>query len=77
MVGRGGGPLGWALHASNLKPGAGVFISLCISEGNRLSSENVGYYFNFILHVMSDKAARAERGNLDLYTVLVDILSKT
>ncbi len=28
----------------------------CISDGNRLSSENVGSHFNFILHVMSDKA---------------------
>ncbi len=47
----------------------------CISEGNRLSSENFGCYFNFILHVMSDKAAfvsgalicvQRYRGNLAL-----------
>ncbi len=34
-----------------------VFLYHCISEGNRLSSENAGYHFHFILHVMSDKAA--------------------
>ncbi len=34
-----------------------VFIYHCISEGNRLSSENFGCHFHFILHIMSDKAA--------------------
>ncbi len=34
-----------------------VFLYHCISEGNRLSSENLGCHFHFILHVMSDKAA--------------------
>ncbi len=34
-----------------------VFLYHCISEGNRLSSENFGCYFHFILHVMSGKAA--------------------
>ncbi len=34
-----------------------VFSYHCISDGKRLSSENFGYYFHLILHVMSDKAA--------------------
>ncbi len=34
-----------------------VFLYHCISEGNRLFSENDGCHFHFILHVMSDKAA--------------------
>ncbi len=53
-----------------------VFLYHCSSEGNRLSSENCGCHFHFILHVMSDKAAfvsgallcvQRYRGNLDLY----------
>ncbi len=53
-----------------------VFLYYCISEGNRLFSENFGCNFHFILHVMSDKAAfvsgalfcvQCYRGNLDLY----------
>ncbi len=43
--------LGWALHVSKSKPDAGVLYH-CISEGNRLSSENYGCHFNFILHVI-------------------------
>ncbi len=52
-----------------------VFLYQCISEGNRLSSENFGCHFHFILHVMSDKAAfvsgalfcvQCYRGNLAL-----------
>ncbi len=52
-----------------------AFLYHCISEGNRLSSENSGCHFHFILHVMSDKAAfvsgallcvQRYRGNLDL-----------
>ncbi len=52
-----------------------VFLYHCISDGNRLFSENVGCYFHFILHVMSDKAAflrgallsvQRYRGNLGL-----------
>ncbi len=52
-----------------------VFLYHCISEGNRLSSENFGCHFHLILHVMSDKAAfvrgallcvQRYRGNLDL-----------
>ncbi len=52
-----------------------VFLYHCISEGNRLFSENFGCHFHFILHVMSDKAAfvsrallcvQCYRGNLDL-----------
>ncbi len=52
-----------------------VFLYHCISEGNRLSSENFGCHFHFILHVMSDKAAfvsgallcvQCYRGNLGL-----------
>ncbi len=52
-----------------------VFLYHCISEGNRLSSENFGCHFHFILHVMSDKAAfvsgalfcvQRYRGNLAL-----------
>ncbi len=34
-----------------------VFLYHCISDGNRLFSENDGCNFHFILHVMSDKAA--------------------
>ncbi len=34
-----------------------VFLYHCISDGNRLFSENVGCHFHFILHIMSDKAA--------------------
>ncbi len=37
-----------------------VFLDHCISYGNRLFSEYVGCYFNFILHIMSDKRQRAE-----------------
>ncbi len=33
-----------------------LFLSHGVSEGNRLFSENVGCHFNFLLHVMSDKA---------------------
>ncbi len=33
-----------------------VFLYHCISDGNRLFSENDGCHFHFILHVMSDKA---------------------
>ncbi len=33
------------------------FLYHCISDGNRLFSDNYGCHFNFILHVMSDKAA--------------------
>ncbi len=53
-----------------------VFLYHCISEGNRLFSENVVCHFHFILHVMSDKAvfvsgallcAQRYQGNLDLY----------
>ncbi len=52
-----------------------VFLYHCISDGNQLFSENVGCHFNFILHVMSDKAAfvsralfcvQRYRGNLEL-----------
>ncbi len=52
-----------------------VFLYHCISEGNRLFSENFGCHFYFILHIMSDKAAfvsrallcvQCYRGNLDL-----------
>ncbi len=48
----------------------------CISDGNRLISENYGCHFHFILHIMSDKAAfvsrallcvQCYRGNLALY----------
>ncbi len=55
--------------------GWGVGRTLGFSEGNRLSSGNYGCHFNFILHVMSDKAAFVSgalvcvqhyRGNLDL-----------
>ncbi len=35
----------------------GVFIYHCISDGYQRFSENVGCNFNFILHIMSDKAA--------------------
>ncbi len=34
-----------------------VFLYHCISDGNRLVSENSGCHFLFILHLMSDKAA--------------------
>ncbi len=34
-----------------------VFLYHCISEGNRLFSENFGCHFHFILHVMPDKEA--------------------
>ncbi len=34
-----------------------VFIYHCISDGYQRFSENVGCNFNFILHIMSDKAA--------------------
>ncbi len=34
-----------------------VFLYHCISDGNQLFSENFGCHFNFILHIMSDKAA--------------------
>ncbi len=53
-----------------------VFLYHCISEGNRLSSENFGCHFHFILHVMSDKAVfvrgallcvQRYQGNLTLY----------
>ncbi len=44
----------------NLSPER-VFLYYCISEGNRLSSENFGCHFHFILHVMSDKAAFVSR----------------
>ncbi len=52
-----------------------VFLYHCISDGNQLFSENCGCNFNFILHVMSDKAAvvrgalfcvKRYRGNFDL-----------
>ncbi len=52
-----------------------VFLYHCISEGNRLSSENFGCHLHFILHVMSDKATfvrgallcvQRYRGKLDL-----------
>ncbi len=52
-----------------------VFLYHCISEGNRLSSENDGCHFHLILNVMSDKAAfvsgallcvQCYRGNLAL-----------
>ncbi len=69
---------GWGEHLvehctfQNSKP---VFLYHCISEGNRLFSENLGCHVHFILHVMSDKAAfvrgalfcvQRYRGNLDL-----------
>ncbi len=53
-----------------------VFLYHCISDGNRLFSENFDCNFNFILPVMSDKAAfesgalfcvQRYRGNLDIY----------
>ncbi len=53
-----------------------VFLYHCISDGNRLFSENDGCHFHFILHVMSDKSAfvsgalfcvQRYRGNLDHY----------
>ncbi len=65
----------WALQVSKSKPGAGVFH--CIPEGNWLFSENFGCHFNFILHLLSDKAAfvrgvllcvQRYRGNLALYS---------
>ncbi len=34
-----------------------VFLYHCISDGKQLFSENFGGHFNFILHIMSDKAA--------------------
>ncbi len=34
-----------------------VFLYHCISDGNRLFSENFEYHFHVILHVMFDKAA--------------------
>ncbi len=52
-----------------------VFLYHCISDGNQLFSENFGYYFYFISHIMSDKAAfvsgalfcvQCYRGNLEL-----------
>ncbi len=52
-----------------------VFLYHCISDGNRLFSENVGCHFHFILHIMSDKAALVSwalicvqryQGNLEL-----------
>ncbi len=52
-----------------------VFLYHCISEGNRLFSENFGCRFHFILHIMSDKAVfvsralfcvQRYRGNLEL-----------
>ncbi len=52
-----------------------VFLYHCISEGNRMSSENFGCHFHLILHIMSDKAAfvsgallcvQRYRGNLNL-----------
>ncbi len=57
-----------------------VILYHCISDGNRLFSENVGCHFHFILHhvvkyIMSDKAAfvsgallcvQRYRGNIDL-----------
>ncbi len=67
--------LGWALHVSKSKPVL-VFLYHCISDGNRLFSENFGCHFHFILHVMSDKAefvrgallcVQRYRGNLALY----------
>ncbi len=53
-----------------------VFLYHCISDGNRLFSENFGCHFHLILHVMSDKAAfvsgallcvQCYRGNLTFY----------
>ncbi len=53
-----------------------VFLYHCISDGSQLFSENFGYHFNFILHIMSDKAVfvsralfcvQRYRGNLALY----------
>ncbi len=52
-----------------------VFLYQCISDGKRLSSENFGCHFHFILHIMSDKAefvsralfcVQCYRGNLEL-----------
>ncbi len=51
-----GRTLGWALHVSKSKPSAGVFISLYFWWKPTVS-ENFGCHFNFILHIMSDKAA--------------------
>ncbi len=34
-----------------------VFLYHCVSDGNRLFSENFECHFHIILHVMSDKAA--------------------
>ncbi len=48
MVGGAGGTLGRPLHVSKSKPSAGVLYHY-ISEGNRLSSENEGCNFYFIL----------------------------
>ncbi len=70
-----GRKLGWAPHISKSKPSAGVLYH-CISDGNRLFSANFGCNFNFILPVMSDKAAfesgallcvQRYRENLDIY----------
>ncbi len=41
-----------------------VFLYQCISDGNQLFSENFGCHFNFILHIMSDKAAFVSRAVL-------------
>ncbi len=41
-----------------------VFLYHCISDGNRLFSENYGCHFHFILHIMSDKAAFVGRALL-------------
>ncbi len=50
-----GRTLGWALHVSKSKPGAGVFISLYFWWKPTIF-RNDGCHFHFILHVMSDKA---------------------
>ncbi len=41
-----------------------VFLYHCISDGNWLSTENVGCNVHFILHVMSDKAVFVSRALL-------------
>ncbi len=41
-----------------------VFLYHCISDGNRLFSENFGCHFYFILHIMSDKAVFVSRALL-------------
>ncbi len=52
-----GRTLGWALHISKSKISGKITAGSlyhCISEGNRLSSENFVCHFHFILHVMSE-----------------------